>query len=237
MSETRAEHIPKSEFDGYAAQYDAALAEGISVSGEDKAYFARGRIAWLAHCLRKLAEQPQSAMDFGCGTGSAVPFLFELIGVGSLVGVDVSQQSLAVAQQANNSARATFSQFKEYQPAERIDLAFCNGVFHHIPLDERATAVDYIHRSIRRGGLFALWENNPWNPGTKYVMSRIPFDKDAITLTPPEARHMLQEAGFEVLSTSFLFIFPRPLSWLRSLEPLLSSLPLGAQYQVLCRKV
>ena len=233
MSETRAEQ----EFDGYAAQYDAALAEGISVSGEDKAYFARGRIAWLAHCLSKLAERPQSALDFGCGTGSAVPFLFELIGVGSLMGVDVSRQSLEVAQRANASARASFLQFHEYQPAERIDLAFCNGVFHHIPLDERAAAVGYIHRSIRRGGLFAFWENNPWNPGTKYVMSRIPFDKDAITLTPPEARRMLREAGFEVLSTSFLFIFPRPLSWLRSLEPLLSGLPLGAQYQVLCRKV
>jgi len=233
VSETRAEH----QFDGYAAQYDAALAEGISVSGEDKTYFARGRIAWLAHCLRKLAERPQSALDFGCGTGSAVPFLFELIGVGSLIGVDVSQQSLEVAQQANPSARAAFLQFHEYHPAERIDLAFCNGVFHHIPLDERAKAVDYIHRSIRRGGLFALWENNPWNPGTKYVMSRIPFDKDAITLTPPETRRMLEGAGFEVLSTSFLFIFPRALSWFRSLEPRLSSLPLGAQYQVLCRKV
>lgn len=226
----------KREFDGYAAQYDAALAQGISVSGEDKEYFARGRVAWLAGSLKELEARPLSALDFGCGTGSATPFLFDLIGVNSLVGVDVSPQSLQVARQAHSSERVQFLQFNEHQPSEQLDLAFCNGVFHHIPIDERAAAVDYVHRSLRRGGLFALWENNPWNPGTRYVMSRIPFDKDAITLTPPESRRMLVAGGFEVLSTSFLFIFPRALGWLRGIEPLVSSLPLGAQYQVLCRK-
>jgi SAM-dependent methyltransferase len=226
----------KREFDGCASQYDADLAQGLSVSGEDKAYFARGRIAGLDRCLRELTVRPQSALDFGCGTGSASPFFFELIGVRFLIGIDVSLQSLQVAQQTHSSERVQFLQFNEHQPGEQLDLAFCNGVFHHIPVDERAAAVDYVHRSLRRGGIFALWENNPWNPGTRYVMSRIPFDKDAITLTPPEARRMLEAGGFEVLSTSFLFIFPRALSWLRGIEPLVSSLPLGAQYQVLCRK-
>jgi hypothetical protein len=27
-----------------------------------------------------------------------------------------------------------------------------------------AAAVDYVYRSLRPGGLFAFWENNPWNP-------------------------------------------------------------------------
>lgn len=36
------------EFDQYAAEYDAALARGLSLPGEDKSYFAEGRIAWLA---------------------------------------------------------------------------------------------------------------------------------------------------------------------------------------------
>ena len=230
------ESVPNREFDGYAAQYDAALAQGISVSGEDKEYFARGRIAWLASCLSELGVHPESALDFGCGTGSASEFLFELIGVRSLVGVDVSVQSLEVARQMHSSEHVQFLQFGEHQPSELLDLAFCNGVFHHIPIDERGAAVDYVRRSLRPGGLFALWENNPWNPGTRYVMSRIPFDKDAITLTPPESRSLLEAGGFEVLSTSFLFIFPRVLSWLRGIEPHVSTLPLGAQYQVLCRK-
>ena len=110
---------------------------------------------------------------------------------------------------------AQFLLFDDYQPNERIDLVFCNGVFHHIPPDQRAAVVDYIYRTVRPGGMFALWENNPWNPGTRYVMSRISFDRDAITLTAPETRRLLISGGFEILRTDFLFIFPRLLSWFR----------------------
>ena len=103
-------------------------------------------------------------------------------------------------------------------------------------VSERAQVVTYIARALRPGGLFALWENNPWNPGTRYVMSRISFDRDAITLTHSETRRLLKTGGFQILRTDFLFIFPKALSWLRGIEPSVSRLPLGAQYQVLCRR-
>jgi SAM-dependent methyltransferase len=225
-----------TEFDDYAAGYELALAEGLSITGEDKNYFARGRIAWVASCLRALVEKPRTALDFGCGTGSATPHLFDLIGVESVVGLDVSAKSLDVAKRTYGSERTQFLLFNHYQPSERIDLVYCNGVFHHMPLSGRAAVVDYIYRSLRPGGLFALWENNPWNPGTRHVMSRIPFDRDAITLTAPETRCLLRAGSFEILRTDFLFIFPRMLSWFRCVEPLVTRLPLGAQYQVLCRK-
>jgi hypothetical protein len=86
------------------------------------------------------------------------------------------------------------------------------------------------------GGVFALWENNPWNPGTRYIMSRVPFDKDAITMTPPETRRLLRATGFEIVRTDFLFVFPHLLRVLRPLERLLARLPLGGQYLVLARK-
>ncbi|MBA3439429.1 MAG: methyltransferase domain-containing protein [Pyrinomonadaceae bacterium] len=228
--------IDNAEFDQYAEDYDAALAQGLSVSGEDKSYFAQGRITWLADCLQRLGEQPKSVMDFGCGTGSSVSFLLDLTGVESVFGVDVSAKSLEVAKRTYDPDCTQFLPLSQYQPGEQIDLAFCNGVFHHIATGERATAVNYVHRSLRPGGLFALWENNPWNPGTRYVMSRCPFDHDAATLSFLEARRLLRAGGFEVLRTDFLFIFPRVLRWLRGIEPIVSKLPIGAQYQVLCRK-
>jgi SAM-dependent methyltransferase len=124
----------------------------------------------------------------------------------------------------------------EYQPRAAVDLAFCNGVFHHIPPKDRAEAVRYVSGCLRPGGLFSFWENNPWNPGTRYVMSRIPFDRDAMTLTPPEARRLLREGGFEIIRTHFLFIFPRFLRCCRFIEPLVAGCPFGAQFQVLARK-
>ncbi|HEY7546342.1 MAG TPA: methyltransferase [Blastocatellia bacterium] len=225
-----------SEFDEYAANYDAALSQGLSVSGEDKNFFARGRIEWLRQCLNRIEAHPRRMMDFGCGIGSAAPYLLELLDAEEVVGVDVSEKSLAAARHLNGSVRARFLSFDEYDPKEEIDLAFCNGVFHHIPIEDRAAALGYIYRSLRPGGLFALWENNPFNPGTRLVMSRIPFDKDAVTLTSGEAKRMLRAGGFEILRTDFLFIFPKFLSRLRFIEPMVSRLPLGAQYQALCRK-
>lgn len=225
-----------SEFDGYAEDYDTALTQGLSVSGEDRRYFARGRIAWLASCLRQLQEHPKSALEYGCGTGSASPFLCDLIGVEFIIGIDVSSVSLEVAKRTHGSERARFLQVDQYKPNEEIDLVFCNGVFHHIPLNQRDAAVNYILRSLRPGGLLAFWENNPWNPGARYVMSRIPFDRNAVTLSAGETRRLLQAGGFKILRTDFLFIFPRMLGWFRGIEPWVSKLPFGAQYEVLCRK-
>ncbi len=223
-------------FDVYAEDYDLALARGISVSGEKKDYFAQRRIEWLRESLQPFSIQVTALMDYGCGTGSSLPFFFDILGVEHFVGTEHSPKSLEIAKRVHRSHRAQFFLFDEYQPCAEVDLAFCNGVFHHIPPLERPAAVDYILRSLRPGGFFAFWENNPWNPGTRYVMSRIPFDRDAVTLSSTEAGHLLRVGGFEILRIDYLFIFPRILRWCRRIEPLCSRLPLGAQYQVLCRK-
>ena len=226
----------EADFDQYATEYDAALAQGLSVSGEDKEFFALGRVAWLRRRLDQRELDPRTVLDFGCGTGTATPHLLGLGPGTSVTGIDPSSKSIDVARRTFGSARATFLTLTEFVPEGSFDLAFCNGVFHHIPLDQRAEAVTVIHRALRPGGWFAFWENNPWNPGTRYVMSRIPFDRDAIMLWPRGARAMLRAGGFEILQTDFAFVFPRPLAWLRRLEPALARWPLGAQYLVLGRK-
>jgi SAM-dependent methyltransferase len=116
-----------------------------------------------------------------------------------------------------------------------FDLAYCNGVFHHIAPGQRLEALALIHGALRAGGLFSFWENNPWSPATRYVMSRCAFDRDAILLSPPEARALLRRGGFQIVRTDFRFIFPRALRALRPIEDAVYRLPLGAQYQVLCR--
>jgi hypothetical protein len=42
----------ETEFDAYAAEYDEVLARGISISGEDKNYFARCRIDLFQNSVR-----------------------------------------------------------------------------------------------------------------------------------------------------------------------------------------
>jgi SAM-dependent methyltransferase len=225
------------EFDEFAENYDESLEKGIAVSGESKEYFAQGRIDWLAGIFEKMSFSPRHAMDFGCGTGTATPFLLGLPGLENLLGLEVSVKSLEVARRLHGSNRVQFRLCGDYQPDGKFDFAFCNGVFHHIPLVEREKAVRYVFDSLRPGGLFALWENNPWNPGTRYIMSRIPFDRDAVTLSPRETPRLLTGTGFKIVRTDFLFYFPRALSALRGLEALLHKVPLGAQYLVLAQRV
>ncbi len=225
-----------SDFDSYAHDYETALNRGIAVSGENRAFFARGRVAWLARCLERLAFTPQTVLDYGCGTGTATPFFLELVGARSVVGVDLSPKSLDVARQAHKCLPVEYRLTEQYAPNGTIDLAFCNGVFHHVPTNQRQRVMGCIAASLRPGGVFALWENNPWNLGTRYVMSRIPFDRDAVMLWPGEARKIVKLAGLGVIRTDYCFIFPGALKVFRGVEPFLRRLPLGAQYQVLCRK-
>jgi len=225
-----------AEFDGFAADYDAALNKGISLSGEPKDYFIGGRINFLRRTLHRLQLTPRKprVIDFGCGTGSSFSTLRRVLDAVEVIGIDVSGAELEIARRENPWARAYEA---DNAPADlSADLAYSNGTFHHIPPAERPGVVSRIYSQLKPGGIFALWENNPWNPGTRMVMKRIPFDRDAITLSAPETRRMVQGAGFELLRTDFMFIFPRSLAVLRGVEPALSCLPMGAQYQVLCRR-
>lgn len=219
-------------FDGYAGNYDAALAEGLQVTGEDAAYFARRRVAWMQQCLARLNVIPRRVLDFGCGTGGSVPYLLMLPGVQEVVGVDISESSLDVARARHSDARVRFAHTSELNESG-FDLAFCNGVFHHIPVVSRLDCARYVLGKLNPRGLFALWENNPWNPGTRYIMSRVAFDADAVTLSPPQVKKLLRDAGFSHVNTSFLFIFPRLLKLFRPLESVCQRLPLGGQFVTL----
>ena len=228
--------VAESEFDPYAEHYGHALAQGISVSGETKDYFAKARVAWLRRRLDQRGEKPKCVMDFGCGTGCALPYFFDLLAPERLLGVDISRRSLEVAEREHADPRLSLHLYPQASFNGVVDVAFCNGVFHHIPLAERAQAIAYVRAALRPGGLFAFCENNPWNPGTQLVMSRIAFDRDAIKVSIPAARRLLLEGGFEVQTVDTLFYFPAALRFLRGLEPALAALPLGAQYMMLARR-
>ncbi|WAC19632.1 methyltransferase domain-containing protein [Luteolibacter sp. SL250] len=218
-----------------AATYDEQLQRGLSISGENKEFFASQRMEWLRQRLDGLTFQARNCLDFGCGTGTSTPYFFDLLNATSVIGADPSEASLEIARADWGSLAATYVQ-PEAVPEGGIDLAFCNGVFHHIDPENRAGAAALVYRSLRPGGLFAFWENNPWNPLTRLSMRRVPFDADAIMLWPGETRRLLKGCGFEVLFTDYKFFFPRPLAALRFLEPSLRWCVMGAQYLVLCRK-
>lgn len=227
--------MPDSLFDK-SGEYDAMLEQGVKLSGERKDFFMCGRVLDLKKTLPDNFKC-ERILDYGCGVGDTTQFLSENFPESTLIGMDTAQNALNHANKAFGSERISFSKITGEALPNNIDLCYTNGVFHHIPLSEREAALRSIHKALNPGGYFALFENNPWNVGTRLVMSRIPFDRDAITITPPEAKRMLKDAGFEIAQDlKTLFYFPRPLAFLRFLEPTLAKLPLGAQYYFLVRK-
>jgi SAM-dependent methyltransferase len=224
------------EFDKSARDYEELFRPWLRIVGSPREYFARARLQWLSDRLLQQAVTPDRVMDFGCGTGMSLPLLADILHAKEVLGLDTSEESLAVAREAIENRPVELATPTKYIPRQDLDLVFCNGVFHHIPVAERPAAVDYVYRCLRPGGMFALWENNPWNPVQSFAMKHSAIDRNAIPLPALESRRLLAAGGFRVLRTDYLFICPGYLSWLRPLEKWLVKMPLGAQYEVLACK-
>ena len=226
-----------SEFDGFADEYERVLDQGLSLSGERRKFFAHGRLEFLKRCLSGANDSPLKAMDFGCGDGATVPLLRDIVGARSNVGIDESAQSIRHAAEVYSGPGMTFSVLQGYVPTGDFDLVYTNGVFHHIPPANRPSTFAFLRDILRPGGVLSFWENNPWSPAARYVMSRIPFDRNAIMVSARQARRLAREHGFRVLRTDYLFIFPAALRVLRPLENKLRRIGVGAQYQLLCERL
>lgn len=224
-----------AEFDAWVEGYDAELRRGMALSGETPDFYAGERVSFLCACLRELGHRPRAVLDYGCGMGATAIHLARQLAPATLVGVDESGESVKRAA-CDFGSIARFLPLHDLPPEPVFDLVYCSGVFHHVQPDLRRAALAYLDARMRPGAIFALWENNPWNPAITITMNRSPIDRNAVKVTPPAARRLVRSGGFELLRTDFLFYFPRPLAPLRVLEPALRKLPLGAQFQVLCRK-
>ena len=224
-----------AEFDEFATTYEKTMERSCAVAGESPDFYAKERMQW---CLRRLRPYlpVETVLDFGCGIGGSIKYFFDTLGCGSVVGVDPSAESLEVARKKHRGLNVRLSTPEEFVPSGNIPLAFCNGVFHHIPLDDRLDALSYIHAALSDNGMLAFWENNPWNPVVVYSMSLNEFDRNAKTLSPSRSVRLLKQAGFRIVSVDYCFFFPHFARKFRGLEPALRWFPLGAQYLVLARK-
>jgi SAM-dependent methyltransferase len=110
-------------------------------------------------------------------------------------------------------------------------------VYHHLHPAERFALTAEAYRVTRPGGLFVIFEHNPWNLATQLIVRRTPVDANAVLLTAPQTRAQLRKAGFSVRKTSYYLYFPQTLyRRLSKFERLLGAIPAGGQYAVFaCR--
>lgn len=218
----------KPEFDQYAERYDRVLNETIPEGFNEDRYFAEYKIALMAKHLFK--KKPARILDYGCGSGRSLPYLALHFPDSELWGFDVSPASLKVA--AAREPRAKLFSDWNAIAGMQFDAIIAANVFHHIPPDQRQLALSQCRDALSAEGQMFLFEHNPYNPATRWIFERCPFDADAEMLNLKTALGLSRKAGFRTEQYGYALFFPRPLAFLRSLEPWLSRLPLGAQYYV-----
>lgn len=218
----------KPEFDQYAEQYDRVLNETLPDGLNEDGYFAEYKVALMAARLGK--ARPCRILDFGCGAGRSLPYLAQYFPDAELWGYDVSPASLKIAGSRAPEAKF-FSDWSEIGET-KFDAIVAANVFHHIPPEQRLQALSQCHQALAGDGQMFMFEHNPYNPATRWVFERCPFDTDAEMFSLNTALGLAKNAGFNSMRQGYTLFFPRPLAFLRGLEPLLEHVPLGAQYYV-----
>jgi SAM-dependent methyltransferase len=226
----------RARFSELGKRYGEELARGLHVTGESGVYYATRRIDRVRELAAKHRVDVRSVLDFGCGIGIAFPLLRAAFPDARVLGFEPADGLREVAADAAVATGAEIVGGTTLDLERVVDVVYCNGVFHHIPSAERIAAIATLARALRSGGWAFIWENSPLNPGTRYVMSRISFDKGAILVGPRELQVLEISAGITPLATEFHFIFPHALKVLRPLEARLRHLPLGGQFLVAGRR-
>lgn len=114
----------------------------------------------------------------------------------------------------------------------RFDVSIAANVSHHIFPSQRQQVIARCYESFAAEGQMFLFEHNPFNPATRWKFERCPFGANAEMLSLKTALDLTRKAGFYSEQHGYTLFFPRPLAFLRRLEPWLIRLPPGAQYYV-----
>lgn len=221
-----------NEFDRYAKSYDQMLEEAMPEGFAEDGYFARYKVDLMA---RELGDKKvESVLDFGCGTGRSLGFIRQACPQARITGYDASPASIDIATRSLPDVTLTADWSTLHK--QRFDCIFVANVFHHIAESERQLWLERCREVLSDRGQLFWFEHNPLNPLTRRVFERCPFDADAKMIGRGEALSLMKRARLTVMGTGYTLFFPRPLAFLRPLEPFLRSIPLGAQYYVQATK-
>ncbi|MEB3225143.1 MAG: class I SAM-dependent methyltransferase [Synechococcus sp.] len=115
---------------------------------------------------RKLSTDNIRILDAGCGTGVGTEYLMHLNPEAEIVGIDLSEGALEVAEKRcqqsgvrdRHQAPVTFKRLPIEQAAElagEFDLINCVGVLHHMP--DPIQGIQALAKKLAPGGIFHIF--------------------------------------------------------------------------------
>jgi trans-aconitate methyltransferase len=222
----------KVNFDNYAENYNQLLKEGTNFFSSNEEYFARYKVDLVC---KQVNTSVSRILEYGCGIGRNIHFLQQAFPCAVIVGSDVSVASLEIARRDNTGVEF-FLEDESVGTANLFDLIFVAGVFHHVPVMQRAGVASKLFKRLSPGGQLFVFEHNPFNPITRRIVNNCPYDEDAVLLRPSELKKVLSNAALAIEHQSYCLFVPPRFSVLARMESLLGWFPLGGQYLVQARR-
>ena len=236
--------MTEPEFDSYATDYGAGMDNPVkAILGDSADAFVAIKLRWLLRRFPMLDTigPAYHILDYGCGAATLLRLMAERGMSATLMGSDVSARMLHEAGR-HWPMRLTMPQLmcqsgaRVILPDKSINLMIISAVLHHVPLAERPEVYAEAYRLLAPNGWLVVFEHNPLNPVTRYVVAHTPIDKNAILLRAKEVTTALWHTQFDEINTEYLMFLPPRLQALAPAENFIRWLPMGAQYVVTARR-
>jgi SAM-dependent methyltransferase len=219
------------DFNNTKESYRNQIERSIAFTGKNLDYFTEVKADYLKKIVKKELpniSQPK-LLDVGCGHGYMHSSLLK--SGFDIVGVEVADEVLPMAKALNKDV-TYLSYDGETLPFRdaTFDVALAVCVMHHIAPNGWTNFVKELSRVLIPGGIAVVFEHNPFNPLTRYVVSTNPIDKYAVLLPANKTRALLRQSGLiDIVSKNILFT-PWSAEIFRKLDERLGWCPFGAQY-------
>lgn len=223
-----------NNFDDIAPKYRDIHNENLKVTGLSTDFFAEKKIQIIAQ------DNPQAnnlkILDFGCGDGILEIYLNKYLPACSVFGIDPSEKSILEAKNKKliNTSFSEFNGQKIPYPDNTFDIIIVAQVLHHIDKKNHLSVIKEMYRVLKKNGSVYIFEHNPFNPFTRYIVKTCVFDKGVKLLRPKYLSSHINNAGFEKNILNYMSFFPNKyfLKKLIKYENYLKKIPLGAQYYI-----
>lgn len=219
------------DFNDHKDRYIQTIEASLRFSGKEHDFFTKVKADFLTMIIQQYFSKDSIPLllDVGCGHGLIHKHLdCKKI---NIIGVEVADKVLKLAQETNPSVQYLHHDGKKLPfVAQQFDIVMAICVMHHVPTVEWINFLNEMRRVLKSGGIAIIFEHNPYNPITRYIVANNILDADAVLLSSHKLKKMMQKTGFKNIINRNILFTPFAHDLFRWLDKTLGWLPFGAQY-------
>jgi len=221
------------DFDDYSDNYKEILKNSLKIFRRNPEFFDLSKVNYIKEHIAH-NESVLDILDFGCGIGKIATLLAKEFRRSTIYGYDIAKDCLLeAARKGRHLENIHF--FDSIPEKSKFDLVVVANVFHHIIPEERVEMLNKIKNLLKTNGRIIIFEHNPYNPLTRYVVNSCPYDQDAILIARQEFIKLAFTCHMNLELSHYILVLPWQNEFVNRLNYLLRHIPLGVQYMLSLR--